>query len=374
MLPNSELMHYWETVEQPIKGDQSTPNSSVGRIFYQAEPIQIQGRTEGVFIVAYTEAEEWEEVAEAMKIVISVMLIILLFASLLAWVISGRILRSLRLMSATARNISESDLSQRIHVTGSGEMAEVAKTFNEMMDRLQSAFVSQRNFINDAGHELRTPITIIQGHLELMGDDPDEQQEVLALVRDELKRIKRFVSDLLLLAKAEQPDFLRPEPVELDLLTEELFAKARVLTQCDCQLESVAIGYVYLDRQRLTQAVMNLVENAAQHTPDDGLIVLGSAIENQVIRFWVRDTGEGIATYEQTRIFERFARAKNNYRRSEGAGLGLAIVQAIVTACGGYIELESQLGQGSMFTLLLPLQSNSIDTFLNRPLPRSKHG
>lgn len=358
MQPGSELMKTWQALQQPTQGEQSVPDPQVLGVIYYAEPIAIGEKNEGVFLTAYIAADEYGEVREAMRTVISIKLAILLFASLIAWIICGRVLGPLRTMARTARSISESDLSKRLHVEGNDELAEVAKTFNEMMDRLQGAFTSQQNFVNDISHELRTPITIIEGHLELMGDDPAEQQETLALVTDELDRMKRFVNDLLLLAKADQPDFLQPEVVELGAFLEELHNKAKVLAVCECRLAvepGLLTEQVCLDRQRLTQAVLNLVNNAVQHTPTDGLITLGAAALGNKLRIWVRDTGEGIALEDQQRIFERFTRIPNR-QRSEGAGLGLAIVQAIVTACGGHIELESQVGRGSTFTLVLPCQ------------------
>ena len=151
---------------------------------------------------------------------------VLLIASALAWVVAGRLLAPLRALDETARSISETDLTRRIPVSGNDEIAELARTFNAMVDRLEGAFASQRAFVSDASHELRTPITIVRGHLELLGDDPDERRETIALVTDELDRMSRFVDDLLLLAKAERNDFLRVDEVELGALTDELLDKA----------------------------------------------------------------------------------------------------------------------------------------------------
>jgi signal transduction histidine kinase len=228
-----------------------------------------------------------------------------------------------------------------------------------MMDRLQSAFMSQRNFINDAGHELRTPITIIRGHLELMGDDPAEQQETLAIVIDELDRMNRFVDDLTILAKSERPDFLQLETVNIETLTHELFSKACALADRQWTLETVGKGQAVLDRQRITQAIMNLAQNATQHTQVEDTITLGSAIRSGMVHFWVRDTGEGISLMDQQRIFDRFARAAKSRRRSEGAGLGLSIVRAIVEAHHGQITLHSQLKRGATFTVIMPLDPPS---------------
>lgn len=354
---DSELVRYWTKLTRSEQGEREFPTEpEIDSVLYTAKPIAIDGEIAGVFVVAHTTAGERSEVLESVLAIVQVSAGVLFLALLLAWVASRQVLAPLRLLTQTTRNIGELELDQRIPVRGKGEIAELAITFNEMMDRLQAAFTSQQEFINDAGHELRTPIAIVRGHLELMGDNPEEVQETLALVMDELDRMSRFVNDMILLARAERPDFLRLETVELQSFTEELFAKSQALAQRHWQLDSTAQGQTIADRQRLTQAVMNLVQNATQYTKDGDTIGMGSAIGQNRVSFWVRDTGEGIALSDQKRIFERFARAANSRRRSEGAGLGLSIVEAIVTAHGGRVLLKSQLGSGARFTIVLPLE------------------
>lgn len=323
-------------------------------VIYQAEPIISDGRS-GVFVVAHVLSNELEEVNTAIAIVIQVMLTVLLLTSILALFFAQRALSPLNLLTRAVNTIGESDLTHRIPVQGVDEISELTLRFNEMLNRLQLAFAAQRDFISDAGHELRTPITIIRGHLELLGDDPNEQRETLALVTDELDRMSRFVDDLLLLAKAEQPNFLRLEIVDVATLTDELFAKAKALADRHWELESQGRGRIVADRQRLTQAMMNLAQNATQHTHPGDTIAIGTALDRGTVRLWVRDTGEGIAWADQTRIFERFARASYSHRRSEGAGLGLAIVRAIAHAHGGTVELVSHPKQGATFTLVIPI-------------------
>ncbi|MBE9004666.1 HAMP domain-containing histidine kinase [Fortiea sp. LEGE XX443] len=366
---DSKLIQYWTTLTKGEQGEKIIPGSSIDSIIYLAKPVTLNGKSMAVFAIAHTTAGERGEVLEAVTVIIQLSAGVLILALVLAWVTSGKILAPLRLLAQTTRNISELELNQRIFVDGKGELAELATTFNDMMDRLQTAFISQRNFINDAGHELRTPITIIRGHLELMGDDPQEIQETLALVMDELERMNRLVNDLILLAKAEQSDFLLLETVDVRSFTEELFVKIKALGDRNWQLQSTAKGKIVADRQRLTQAVMNLVQNATQHTKNTDTITIGSAIYLNKVKFWVHDTGEGIAKADQQRIFQRFARAVNSRRRSEGSGLGLSIVQAIVEAHGGKVILASQLGAGATFTILLPLeafQEKSLDEISRR--------
>lgn len=355
--PDSPSLARLRLSKQHKSGEFVLNDGEIGKIIYEILPIQIQGQHQGFFIVAHAVRDEYQQTTSAMRFVIVITSILFLLTSTGAWILSGLVLKPLRVMSATARQISEKDLSQRLPVEGNGEMTEIANTFNEMMDRLQRAFLSQRNFINDASHELRTPITIVQGHLELMGEDREEQQKTLAIVHEELERMNRLVSDLLILAKAEQPDFIRPQLIEVEALTQELYEKSKVLSKGNLQLEALGRGQLYIDRQRLTQAIMNLVDNAVRYTTSEANIFFGSACNDSDTRFWVKDTGMGIAVYDRQRIFNRFARASNSRRRSDGYGLGLSITKAIVTACGGSIELESDLGKGSTFTLIFPVDS-----------------
>jgi signal transduction histidine kinase len=186
-----------------------------------------------------------------------------------------------------------------------------------------------------------------------MGDEPEERRETLELVDDELERMSRLVNDLLLLAKASRPDFLQPETVDLSELTRELFAKASALASRDWRLAAVASGRIVADRQRLTQAVMNLSQNAAAHTTEDDAVELGSELRNGHARLWVKDTGPGIPPEAQARIFDRFVRLE---RTGEGAGLGLAITTAVAEAHGGRVELDSRPGVGARFTVVIPTE------------------
>jgi two-component system OmpR family sensor kinase len=326
------------------------------RFRYVAVPVgDRSGGPRGAFVVAIDLSSELDEVNDALQIAVGVNIGVLILASMLAWVIAGRVLQPLRLLRDTARSISETDLTQRLPVEGDDELADLARTFNEMLDRLEEAFASQKSFISDAGHELRTPITIIRGHLDVMGDDPEERRETLDLVRDELDRMSRLVNDLLLLAKASRPDFLQPETVDLDDLTRELFAKASALAQRDWRLSAVGHGRIVADRQRVTQAVMNLSQNAVTHTLAGDAVELGSELRNGRVRLWVQDTGPGVPQHEQARIFERFVRL-DRAPAGEGAGLGLAITRAVAEAHGGRVELDSRPGAGARFTVIIPTE------------------
>jgi signal transduction histidine kinase len=338
-----------------IEGERGELLTDAGPVEYLSVPLMLEGSTRGVFVVASFTQGEAGQIDSAIRVEATVSAIVLLLVMGIAWFLAGRLLKPVKELTETAQAITESDLTRRIPVEGDDEISHLARTFNEMLDRLEDAFTAQRRFVDDAGHELRTPITIVQGHLDLIGDEPEERQETMALVSDELNRMARIVDDLLLLAKAQQPDFIRTESVELADLTTEILVKARALGTRSWKLDSWAEGTVDADPQRITQAVLNLARNAVEHTAPGAEIGLGSGWAPGGVVLWVRDTGTGIDSEDQERIFDRFARGRSG-RRGEGAGLGLAIVRTIAEAHGGSIEVESAIGKGAKFSIFLPGQ------------------
>ncbi|MDQ4091392.1 MAG: ATP-binding protein [Actinomycetota bacterium] len=357
LLRDPVMVSRWAALGQ---SERSTVKTPAGEARYLAVPVRFGDRTVGSFVVANFPAVEQEEIVHSVRVVGAVSVGVLLVASCLAWAVAGRVLAPVRVLTATARRITETDLSRRIPVRGSDEIADLTATFNAMLDRLETAFASQRDFISDAGHELRTPITIIRGHLELMGDDPDERRETVDLVTDELDRMARYVGDLLLLAKAERPDFLQRERLDVGEFTHRLFAKAQAFDPERFRLAGVGVGEVVADPDRITQAVMNLADNSVRHTDGAGEILLGSDLVDGEARFWVRNHGPVIPESERARLFDRFARGEASAAR-DGTGLGLAIVAAIARAHGGKVELASGERQGTTFTIVVPAKPQEAD-------------
>ena len=358
--PGTELFERWQVVSAPTLNEQRVDEPNIGSVLYTAVPILLSGEQRGVFVVAHGTAGERQEALVGIYLFAQVMCAAALMALLLSWVSAGRLMAPISALTRTATAISESDLSQRLpSQKNNSELAALANTFNAMMDRIQAAFDSQRSFINDAGHELRTPITIIQGHLELLDDDPQERQETIELVMDELDRMGRLVSDMLLLAKSERPNFLQLEAIEMQPFMREVFSKATALAERNWVLNAQAPVQIVGDHQKLTGALLNLLRNATQYTQPSDTIELGYRLQtlptgNQ-LQLWVRDTGEGISNADQKRIFARFSRGSQP-RRSEGSGLGLAIVSAVATAHGGHIGLISQPQKGATFQLWIPVK------------------
>ena len=339
---------------RPAYGWADTP---AGRARYAVAPISVPGdpRPGQLVAVEFRDLER-AEVDESILVLVLVGVGALVLAGAGGYFIAGRVLAPVRLVRTTAERIGETDLTRRIEVRGNDDVAQLARTFNGMLDRLSDAFAAQRRFLDDAGHELRTPITVIRGHLEVMGDDAADRDRTMRLVMGELDRMKRIVDDLLLLAKAQQPDFVRAGPVELADLTVEVLANARVLGDRRWRLDELAEETVRADGERLTQALMQLTHNAVAHTRPGDLIEIGSAVRDDRVELWVRDSGPGVDPGVRERIFDRFARA-DGAASGEGAGLGLAIVSSIAEAHGGRVRLDSTPDQGAKFTLDLPLRT-----------------
>ncbi|WP_235564993.1 HAMP domain-containing sensor histidine kinase [Modestobacter sp. Leaf380] len=334
--------------------------SGAGEVLYIAVPVSLAGDpSTGVVVAAFFADEERQPADRTAQLMLLVGGLTSLAAAGGAWVVAGRILRPVRDVAATAQGITETDLSGRIEVPeGPGdELADLAHSVNAMLDRVENGVAAQRRFLDDAGHELRTPITIVRGHLEVLDPaDAADVRETVALVDDELDRMNRIVSDLLLLARAEQPAFVRPQPVDVGALTVDVVDKVRKLGDRQWVLETVADADVLLDPQRVTQAVVALADNAVHVTEPGDRIGIGSRLTGDELRIWVADTGPGVAEEDRERVFQRFSRGQAGARRTDGAGLGLSIVTAIAVAHGGRVALDSVPGRGATFTLVLPAQ------------------
>jgi two-component system OmpR family sensor kinase len=279
-----------------------------------------------------------------------------------AWLIGTHLSRPLRQMAEVAARVDAGDLHPRIHGV-SGEAAELrvlADAFNHMLDRLTEAFAGQRAFVADASHELRTPLTVISGQLEVLAaqSEPSEPEvrRVERLVQAEIARITRLVDDLLLLAKAEQTEFLQVEPIELPEYVCELWDGMSLIAVRRFELGKTPHGALNADPDRLAQALRNLIANAIEHTAEvDGLVRLDvEDLGGGWVCFAVEDDGRGIDPQERERVFDRFHRTDAaRDRASGGAGLGLAIVRAIAQAHGGRVVATTGRAGGARIELRL---------------------
>lgn len=261
----------------------------------------------------------------------------------------------LREMGRAADAISEqNDLSKRIPATGLDEEAiHLAGTLNAMLDRLEQSFLRERRFLSEVSHELRTPITICRGHLEVLSSTPtpDEVVETIGVVVDEMKRMSRIVDDMLTLASMEHPDTLRLESVDLGRLMRDVVAKTRPMLAHEPELFGQTRGVIEADRQRLTQAMLNLVQNARLHSSDEAPLRIGLLQEPAAWRIEVVDHGGGLPAGAEQDLFRPFHRGPSP---RDGTGLGLAIVRAIAEAHGGAAGVDNRPGVGASFWIRLP--------------------
>jgi two-component system, OmpR family, sensor kinase len=307
----------------------------------------------------------YAEIQRALNLILILAIPIGLITSLLfGWWIARAALRPIDRISRTVRSIGDSrDLSRRLHFVGPyDEVGHLAGTFDEMMDRLQQAFETQKRFIADASHELRTPLTAIRGNADLMViAPPDERDICLTAIRREAERMSRLVSDLLLLAEADvekQP--MHMTAVDLDELVADVHHAAVVLAagKVSVILDRADSVSVLGDPDRLKQLVLNLVDNAVKFTPERGTVSLAVCRDDAEARIEVADSGIGIPEEEQQAIFQRFYRVDES-RARRGTGLGLAICAWIASAHGGQIEVKSEPGKGSTFVVKLPVLAPS---------------
>ena len=329
----------------------ATVDTAAGRARVLIVPVVLQ-ENRGTFVAAAFTDPGRADLDDVFQVVALVGLVVLLASALVAAAFAGRIVRPVRELTDLARSVTDADLSARIP-TDSGadrEVAELSDTFNEMMERLEHGFAAQRRFLDDVAHELRTPITIIQGHLDVLGDDPVERAETVALLDDELDRMNRYVDDLLVLAQAERPDFLRVEEVEIAPLMDSLMATAAGLGERRWTLDALSGGTARLDPQRITQAVLNLCQNAVKHTEPGDQIGLAAVVVGGRLRISVRDTGTGVDPAILGELFDRHVRGASS-RTDGGAGLGLSIVDAIAVAHGGRVTVDSAPDEGTTFTI-----------------------
>ncbi|MCX6030437.1 MAG: HAMP domain-containing sensor histidine kinase [Chloroflexi bacterium] len=333
-----------------------------------SRPFAAQDGTTQIVQVAFPITQP-EQSLRALRLILLIGCSLVLLAAFAAgWVLAGAALRPIQRITQTAQAIgAERDFSHRVqHIGPTDEVGQLATTFNAMLAELEAtyhqiegALDSQRRFVADASHELRTPLTTVRGNIELLRRDPPikagERAEVLADTTDEVDRLIRLVNQLLVLARADAGQTLQCEPLPLRPLLEDVCRQAKLLAPnrkiaCTPIVEATVRG----NHDALKQVLLILFDNALVHTSPEATVEMTAAVADGQAAIRVRDTGAGIPPDVLPHVFERFYRGQVS-RSGIGAGLGLSIAKELVEAQAGAITVESQLGQGSVFTVSLPV-------------------
>ncbi|CAN5410731.1 HAMP domain-containing sensor histidine kinase [soil metagenome] len=329
-----------------------TASTDVGELRYIAAPVAIDDER-GVFIIAVDVRAELDEFTSAFSVYALVALGTLLIIGLVGWLVAGRLLEPLRWLREAAEDITANERSVRIPVKGDDDVSELTRTINGMLDRLDAALTSQRRLLDDVRHELKTPLTIVRGHLELMSlTDEDDIRATRLIAIDELDRMSHLIDEIEVLAESRLLPVSRV-PVLASELTSEVFAKARGIRGHEWQLAVTASSVVLVDRKKIAQAWLQLVDNAVKYSPPGSTILIGSVDHQHTVEFWVQNAGPGISPGEEDRVFERSHRAHTG--DAPGSGLGLSIVRSIVVAHGGRVAARSSK-TGTRIGFVLPTE------------------
>lgn len=322
-----------------------------------ASPIAVNGQVVGVVIAARDLAAVAGQTRVVLLLTGAEVGAALVVALLTSFLLLRRVLGIVARVTATADNISREGPGHRLEErAGDDEIGRLVHTFNGMLARLEAAFESQRRLLADVSHQMRTPLTVMRGHLEVARrgglSDAVGTGETVDLVLDELEHTTALVDRMLVLGRSMDPDFIQPEPVDLRSFLGDVFAAARPLADRNWQLGAIPDTVLMLDRDKVRGALLNLVDNAVKATTPEGTIrieaELGSAASIAVV-----DTGSGIPVEVQERMFQRFARGDQAEQR--GSGLGLAIVKAVTEAHGGEVVVVSAAGSGCTVRMVFPL-------------------
>jgi two-component system sensor histidine kinase BaeS len=295
-----------------------------------------------------------------------VALITLPIAAATGFLLAGRIARPLRRLEEAVERLDLKDLSLRVPVEGHDEVAALARAFNRMVERLEAEEQARRHLFADVAHELRHPLAVLQGRLELMQDGvvPLSPEQVLHL-NDMVLRLSSLVGDLRDLSLAEVGGLsiglapLDPGGLVTDLVEqmEPVAADRQIALTADV---APGLPQVSADARRMEQVLVNLISNALQHTPPGGRVEVSARAEGPALLLQVRDTGPGIPPADLPYVFDRFYRVeKSRSRATGGSGLGLAIVRSLVALHGGTVWAESTPGEGSRLTVSIPLSDRT---------------
>ena len=332
---------------------------------YLVSPVRDGSSTLGTMIVASDLTRLGSDQNRVVTLLVAEALVALVGAVAGAYLLLRRLLREVGRITTTASSIESGELDARLGDQGTDdEVGQLASTFDSMLDRLQAAMIVQRRLLSDVSHQLRTPLTVARGHLEVLArqqtTDIGDVRETVAVVVDELDHMRALVERLLMLGRALEPDFLELEHLDLRTFLSDLFDSAQVLAVRRWSLAPVPDLVVNVDVNKLRGALLNLIDNAVGATAESDAIEIRAVKEpgGGPLVISVEDSGPGIPEHQLPSVLARFGRMGAADR--EGSGLGLAIVSAVAEAHGGHFELSrSDLG-GCRAAIGLPSERLSL--------------
>lgn len=350
----------------PLWANSAMYVSTIGNthIYYHKVIVNQKGRTYVLHFFRTITAER-HFLATLQKVLTITNFVGVLLALAAGYFISCRILRPIRTMTQAARALEVTDLSRRIAVPPvKDELAELAETFNHMLDRIQTGFEQQRRFVSDASHELRTPVTVIRGYSDMLSrwgaSDPETLEEGLVAIRSEAEDMQSLIEKLLFLARADQQRLpMHKERIDLAPLVDDVTKKmALIAAHHEIELRTNDHGTVYVDPLLMKQMMRIILENSMKYTPAGGRITVDLRRGAGEMLLSLADNGIGIAKEHQEKVFERFYRIDSSRARGKeapgGTGLGLSIARWIAERHGIGIELVSDLGKGTTFIFHVP--------------------
>lgn len=335
---DAELVANVKLITEPLISSYQFEDEAVRYIVIPVSGLGDQGH----LVAAMFTEDKLEQVNRTLAQLAVLMLLAFGAAIAAGWFVAGRILMPIRQLGDLTRRITDGTTVERL--TGFDERNEIgaiASDFNSMLDRTASAFAAQRRFVEDAGHELKTPLTIVRGHLDLIKSSPTETNTSMPIIQDEVQRMTRIVQDLQLLTKSNESSFIRTERTDPSEVIDEVFVKSTPLATRNWQIQVESLPEMELDRQRFVQALLQLVDNAIKHTTEKDSILIGLRSANGQTEFFVADSGPGIPEQDRQRVKERFVRGGWTAQDTEGSGLGLAIVDAIARGHKGSLFIGS---------------------------------
>lgn len=344
-------------------GKYQTLQSSEGKLRLYSEPIYYNDKIIGIIVIGQSLNLMDVAMKNLFGIFIFLIPLLILIAAFGGIIIANKALRPISHIIRVAREISVGDLSKRLNLPYTNdEIGNLAQTFDMMIERLENSFEKQKQFTNDASHELRTPIAVIQTQAEsaLTGErTKGEYRKALEVILEESKHMSKLVHNLLFLARSDaNAERLTIENLNLSELIEGIVSELVPIAEnhrLTLKIIKNEPSYIRGDQTRIIQLFYNLIDNAIKYTPSGGKVEISIENSGKFIKTSVKDTGIGIPKEHLPHIFERFYRVdRARARKSGGSGLGLSICKWIVNAHGGKIEVESQEGKGTTFTVWLP--------------------